>query len=164
MTDFYFAYGSNLNPERMRARGLAFTRHEAARLPSYALCFNKRAHNKTGIAYANITYAPESIVEGVLYQLAGDIEVMDPFEGTPVRYSRELFPVAAAESVIWAWVYVANPAYIASELHVEENYLNHLLSAGDLLSAAYREHLAGLAPVVASDAPADHNTGLRFNV
>ncbi len=164
MTNFYFAYGSNMNPERMRARGLAFTRHESARLPGYALCFNKRAHNKTGIAYANIAFDPDSLIEGVLYQLAGDIEVMDTFEGTPVRYSRELFPVAAAERVIWAWVYVANPAYIASELHVEENYLNHLLSAGNLLSEAYREYLAGLAPVVASETPADRETGLLFNV
>ncbi|MBB3046145.1 gamma-glutamylcyclotransferase (GGCT)/AIG2-like uncharacterized protein YtfP [Litorivivens lipolytica] len=164
MSDYYFAYGSNMNPERMRARGLAFTRFEAGRLSGFRLSFNKRAHNKTGIAYANISRDPDGLVEGVLYQLEGDIQVMDPFEGTPVRYSRELFAIETAVGVTWAWVYVANPAYIADALSVEENYLNHLLSAGELLSEAYRQQLAQLAPVLASTAPQDRETGLRFNV
>lgn len=164
MSDFYFAYGSNMNPERMRARGLAFARFEPGRMHGFRLCFNKRAHNKTGIAYANIAHDPSTLVEGVLYQLEGDIQVMDPFEGTPVRYSREKFPVDTDSGVTWAWVYVANPAYIADALSVEENYLNHLLSAGDLLSEDYRQQLSQLAPVLASSTPQDPEIGLRFNV
>lgn len=164
MPDFYFAYGSNMNPARMRARGLDFAHHEPGVLEHYALCFNKRAHNKQGIAYANVCRAPQQRVEGVLYTLAASISVMDPFEGTPVRYSRELFPIATAAGISWAWVYVANRAYIADALSVEENYLNHLLSAGDLLSASYRQRLATLAPVLPSDPAADSEAGLRFNV
>lgn len=166
MSDYYFAYGSNMNPQRMRARGLHFAAYQAGSLRGYTLSFNKRAHNKTGIAYANISYRQGDIVEGVLYALSPDspISVMDPFEGTPVRYSRELFPVETDGGVIWAWVYVANPAYIADALQIEENYLAHLLSAGDLISEDYRARLSALESVVPSDKPTDATVGLRFNV
>ncbi len=39
----YFAYGSNMNPARMQARGLSVCEALAGRLPGYVLCFNKRA-------------------------------------------------------------------------------------------------------------------------
>lgn len=166
MSDFYFAYGSNMNPARMRARGLSVAGYWPARLPGYTLRFNKRAHNKTGIAYANIAYAPDDAVQGVLYQLAAGTEIalMDHYEGTPVRYSREKFCVCTDVGASWAWVYVANPAYIGTQLSVEQAYLEHLLSAGDLLAADYRERLRRLAPVVASETPTDVEQGLRFNV
>lgn len=164
MPDFYFAYGSNMNPARMRARGLEFTQYYPGILEGYELCFNKRAHNKHGVAYANVRRAPEQRVEGVLYTLEASISVMDPFEGTPVRYSRELFPIATGLGVTWAWVYVANRAFVADALSVEENYLNHLLSAGDLLSAPYRQRLATLAPVLPSEPVSDTEVGLLFNV
>ncbi len=164
MPDFYFAYGSNMNPARMRARGLEFAHYEPAILSGFELCFNKRAHNKHGVAYANIRTAPGRSVEGVLYTLDAQIHVMDPFEGTPVRYSRELFPTVTAGGVAWAWVYVANRAFVEDALSVEENYLNHLLSAGELLSESYRAWLSKLAPILPSDGIADGDTGLRFNV
>lgn len=164
MPDYYFAYGSNMNPARMRARGLDFAHHERGVLEGFALRFNKRAHNKQGVAYANVGREPGERVEGVLYTLTAEISVMDPFEGTPIRYSRELFPIATDTAVIWAWVYVANRAYVADALSVEENYLNHLLSAGDLLSATYRQRLATLAPILPSDSVTDSELGLRFNV
>ncbi len=37
----YFAYGSNMNPQRVRERGLAVVRAEAARLPGFRLAFDK---------------------------------------------------------------------------------------------------------------------------
>lgn len=166
MPDFYFAYGSNMNPARMRARGLDYRHCQPGRLLNCALHFNKRAHNKRGVAYANICHAPGDEVQGVLYELAEttQIAMMDPYEGTPVRYSRELFEVAVASGRQWAWVYVANPAFIDATLGVEENYLSHLLGAGELLSPDYRQRLQSLVPVVASDSPADPERGLRFNV
>lgn len=166
MPDFYFAYGSNMNSARMRARGLDYEHCQRGRLPGFALQFNKRAHNKTGVGYANIGHAPGHEVQGVLYQLArtSPITVMDPYEGSPVRYSRELFEIITDSGGRWAWVYVANPAFIDPALGVEENYLNHLLSAGDMLSLEYRQRLQSLAPVIASSAPCDGEQGLRFNV
>lgn len=166
MPDYYFAYGSNMNSARMRARGLAYSHSEPARLANSVLRFNKRAHNKQGVGYANVCYGPGCEVQGVLYELAEgiDIAMMDPYEGTPVRYSRELFEVSVASGSRWAWVYVANSAYIDSSLSVEQAYLDHLLSAGDLLSEDYRQQLQSLAPILASGSQRDDELSLRFNV
>lgn len=164
---FYFAFGSNMNPARMNARGLPFRGYRRGRLEDFELVFNKRAHNKRGIAYANIRRRPGGAVEGVLYELESPAELtaMDRYEGTPYRYSREIFSVRTDEGTVPAWVYVANPAYIESELVVEENYLNHLLAAGELLSREYLEWLRGIEVLPApSGAVADDEHGLRFNV
>lgn len=80
---YYFAYGSNMNPARMRSRGLQFDEALAGQLRGFALCFNKRAHDRPERSYANIRYQRDGVVEGVLYRLshADEIRKMDPFEG-----------------------------------------------------------------------------------
>lgn len=169
MIRHYFAYGSNMNPARMQARGLAFTERRYACLDNYRLVFNKRAHNKTGIAYANIAYAPGHSVEGFVYALERPqaIQLMDPFEGTPVRYSREVFSLRCgddaleATETVSAWVYVANPAFVEQGLLPEAQYLSHLLSAADELSPAYVEAIRQQASVGESRAHCDES--LRFN-
>lgn len=167
VSSFYFAFGSNMNPARMNARGLPFRGYCRGRLEDFELVFNKRAHNKQGIAYANIRRRPGSAVEGVLYELesAAELLTMDHYEGTPYRYSREVFPVRTDEGTVPAWVYVANPAYVDAELAVEENYLKHLLAAGELLSREYLEWLRGIEVLPApSGEVADDEHRLRFNV
>lgn len=143
MTDWYFAYGSNMNPARMEARGLAVIDVQGGHLKGFELCFNKRATGKTNIAYANIGYCPHRIVEGVLYQLQtpDDIALMDPFEGNPVRYSREVFKIFTESGSVDAWVYVANAAYVADELLPEEQYLRHLQAGRRWHSAEYQDWL-----------------------
>lgn len=139
----YFAYGSNMNPARMRARGLLFLTAEAARLPGYALRFNKQSHSTPGVAYANIVAATGRVVEGVLYTLRDDMEMakMDVFEGTPVRYSRERVLVDTEGGAAATWVYVANPAFVRAGLLPEDRYLSHLLAGADFLSADYVDGL-----------------------
>ena len=143
---FYFAYGSNMNPARMRSRGLAFSEAMAGRLEGYALCFDKRAHDRPGRSYANIRYQRGGVVEGVLYRLAHEDEIwkMDPFEGTPIFYSRERMPVMTARGVQPAWVYVANPAMREEGLWPSRSYLEHLLAGREFLSPAYWEALAAV--------------------
>ena len=140
---YYFAYGSNMNPARMRARGLSFVDLWAARLPGYGLRFNKAAHNQPGVAYANIVPTSNSCVEGVLYALAseGDIDKMDHFEGTPVRYSRECLEVSGDFGGQSAWVYLANPAFVCEGLLPQSRYLEHLLAGRAYLSSAYLDFL-----------------------
>jgi hypothetical protein len=59
MSFYYFAYGSNMNPARMQARGLVFSAAESARLPGYRLAFNKRSHCTPGVAYANVVHSAQ---------------------------------------------------------------------------------------------------------
>ncbi len=167
MIDFYFAYGSNMNPERMKARGIAFVRAIKGTLPGFSLCFNKRAMGKENVAYANIMYNKCEQVEGVLYQLsrAEDICLMDPFEGNPIRYSREVFKVATDEGFINSWVYVANSAMIAEGLLPEKMYLNHLLKGKPWQSEKYHQWLQQHAFIDNSHAAENSEmNGLTHNV
>lgn len=164
MNVYYFAYGSNMNSARMKARGLVFSAGEAAVLPGYRLAFNKQSHSRPTVAYANIVPASQRWVEGVVYQLDSEQELlkMDVFEGTPVRYSRERMLLQVGESVQGAWVYAANPAFINNQLLPESNYLAHLLAAKNHLSADYL-HWLQTHPCIPS-ACAGGDDGLIFNV
>jgi gamma-glutamylcyclotransferase len=144
VSDWYFAYGSNMNPARVKARGIAYQQLRPGLLGNHQLSFNKRATGKSGVAYANIDYAKGRVVEGVLYQLrfAKDIELMDPFEGHPVRYRREVMPIETGQGDELAWVYLANPAVIASKLLPERAYLNHLLAGKAWYSDDYYQWLS----------------------
>ena len=137
---YYFAYGSNMNPERMAVRGLRHVSAEGARLHGYELVFDKVSQAHPTSAHANIRVRPGAIVEGVLYHLGNltAIEGLDRFERTPINYSRELFAVhTQAGEAIWTWTYVANPAVRGVSLAPEREYLDHLLAGRDFLSPAY---------------------------
>ena len=128
--EWYFAYGSNMNPQRMAHRGMRMLSAHAAALPGWQLAFNKRAHGKDGIAYANIVAVDGATVPGVLYAVRSfaDIRRMDVFEGWPERYRREQLQVTTEEgSRQRCWVYIANPQWQAANLLPERGYLNHLL-------------------------------------
>lgn len=139
----YFAYGSNMNPDRVAERGLLVTDVRGARLPGYRLTFNKvsREHSRNG--HANIEFEPRSFTEGVLYELAHPDEIlkMDPFERAPWNYGREIIAVQAGETTIWAWTYFANPAVLVPGLSPSEEYLRHLLAGRDFLSDEYFDSL-----------------------
>jgi len=49
----YFAYGSNMNKDRMTERGINFTSRQFAKLADYKLVFNKKA-SKGNYTYSNI--------------------------------------------------------------------------------------------------------------
>ncbi len=144
LIDHYFAYGSNMNPQRMRDRGVGFEALCPARLPGMALRFNKRAHQNPLMAYANIGHAPGEVVEGLLYRLSCPQQILrlDPFEGTPVRYSREVFLLESEMGRVPAWVYVANAAWVEEGLRPARWYLQHLLAGEAWLSPAYHRQLA----------------------
>ncbi|MBV1914883.1 MAG: gamma-glutamylcyclotransferase [Pseudomonadales bacterium] len=142
---YYFAYGSNMNSARVVERGLEFSALFPATLDNVELCFNKRAVKNPDMAYANVIYSQESHVEGVVYQLSDTCQInkMDYFEGSPVRYSRELFWVRKPDgSKIAAWVYVANQAMLADGLRPASWYLEHLLAGEQYLTPAYFEKLS----------------------
>ena len=140
---FYFAYGSNMNAERVRQRQMKFERHYGGVLDGYRLAFNKRSVKYPGAASANVVPARGSRVEGVLYLLRdpSEIEVMDPFEGYPVRYSRRLLEVASTDGRVPAWVYIANEEFVTHGLRPARWYLEHLLEGRPHLSDRYYERL-----------------------
>lgn len=160
MSRYYFAYGSNMNVERMATRGLAVVAATAGILPRMRLVFTKRATDAPHRSYANIAFAPDGQVEGVLYELASAAEInkMDPFEGSPWRYSRDVFSIQTAAGNIPAWVYVANQAMLANDLKPARWYLEHLLAGKAYLSSGYYEWLTTVQCLESESV--DHHGGL----
>lgn len=143
---YYFAYGSNMNPSRVKHRCMAFSHYEAGILSGYCLVFNKRSVKYPGTASANIMQQANNQVEGVVYHLADErqITVMDPFEGYPERYNRILVPIETHNGLLDVWVYIANPAHIQEGLKPAAWYLGHLLAGRQFLSPAYVEMLGNI--------------------
>lgn len=139
----YFAYGSNMNPARVQARGLRVMHVEGAVLHGFDLRFDKTSAKHPGVGHANVVYAPGSVVEGVLYWLETPEEIfkMDPFESAPVNYSREVVEVLSVSGRITSWTYFANPAVRREGLLPPRSYLEHLLAGEPFLSPAYLERL-----------------------
>jgi hypothetical protein len=155
----YFAYGSNMNPDRVRERGIVFDHATAAALEGFTLVFDKTSRAHAGLGHANVVPARGKTVEGVLYWLsaADEIGKMDRFESTPVNYSREVVHVRVAAghlppdhgqvsgsnvTLVSTWTYFANPAVRRPDLLPPRSYLNHLLAGRPYLSEPYYQMLA----------------------
>lgn len=145
----YFAYGSNMNPDRVSERGLEVIDMRAARLPQYRLTFNKVSAQHASVAHANIMWARGQMVEGILYDLAADAEIlkMDPFERAPWNYGREAIRVETDRGLEWTWTYFANPAVLQEGCRPTTEYLGHLLAGESFLSPSYYAALERTATV-----------------
>ena len=142
----YFAYGSNMDPERVTARGVAFSGIRSASLHGFRLVFDNVSRHHPHASHANIVYAPGELVEGVLYRLAAPEEIvkMDLFERAPVNYGRDALEVASEGERIPAWTYFANRAVRRDGFKPPRSYLNHLLAGRPYLSREYYRRLQAL--------------------
>jgi len=81
----YFAYGSNMDPKRMKERKIRFSERKHAVLKGFRLEFNKISTRNPNEGYANIVRDEKGIVEGVLYEIRDeDIEKLDSTKDFPV--------------------------------------------------------------------------------
>ncbi|MEH6617668.1 MAG: gamma-glutamylcyclotransferase family protein [Porticoccus sp.] len=140
---YYFAYGSNMNSDRMAARDLQVLSTCSGWLEGFGLRFNKRSRREATLACANVVYAPGERVEGVLYHLAAPTEIikLDHHEGAPFRYSRELFRVQTTTRFIPAWTYIANPGVIGNSIKPARWYVEHLLAGKAYLTSEYWDRI-----------------------
>jgi len=148
---FYFAYGSNMNPQRVAERGLRVGEPRAGVLCDFRLTFNKMSRDHPGVGHANIQFARGHRTEGVLYELhhADEILKMDPFESAPRNYGRDKVLIQSASGPCWAWTYFANPAVQVEGLLPSPEYLAHLLAGRPFLSDAYMAELLAWAERIA---------------
>ncbi|WP_433780384.1 gamma-glutamylcyclotransferase family protein [Flavobacterium anhuiense] len=138
---YYFAYGSNMDEERMKKRCVVFTTRKFGVLKGYRLVFNKKA-SAGDFTYANIEIDENDIVEGVLYQISeAGIASLDKFEGYPKNYYKENIDIQTGDETVSAIVYIANKDKIANNLFPKKEYLSHILAGKDLLSQDYFERL-----------------------
>ncbi|WP_048305714.1 gamma-glutamylcyclotransferase family protein [Halomonas sp. PR-M31] len=135
---YYFAYGSNMNVERVAARIGQTRRVLSGIMTGYELRFDK-ASRIPGIAHANVAPSSGREVEGALFELMEpeQIALMDPFEGVPLDYRRERHTIKTTQGAIDAWVYLAHPERIQASLKPAREYLEHLLAGKAFLSPGY---------------------------
>ena len=135
----YFAYGSNMNPERMKQRIGWSPPSRGAVLHDYQLMFDKQSNDG---GKANIRPLKGESVEGVLYQLAEkDLLSLDGFEGVLTGdYAREKLEVIInGDGKCLATAYIALKT--GPENPPTREYLDHLLAAEKYLSPQYLEKL-----------------------
>ena len=130
--------------EQVRARGLEFVSASSGRLLNFALKFNKVNTLVTGGGHANIEIEDDALVEGVLFLLKDEraIEIMDPFEGVPLRYRRISVLVQCEGGPHNAWTYIAQPQFVSERLQPTRTYLQRLLNGRPFLSQDYWHWLA----------------------
>jgi hypothetical protein len=136
---YYFAYGSNMNQARMQGRDMRVKSVHAGWLDGFGLRFNKASRRDSKLACANMVWARAERIQGLLYELESiaEIEKLDPHEGAPWRYSREVYRVHTAQGVKPAWIYVANPSVIDNNILPARWYVEHLLAGRDFLTPDY---------------------------
>jgi len=139
----YFAYGSNMNSERMREREVNFSKREHATLKGWRLDFNKQASQNPKEGYANIVPCEGVMVEGVLYEISdSDLKKLDRCEGYPNHYCRIKVKVKLDNGQGRdAITYVAQADKVKSGLKPNRQYLEHLLKGCDVLSENYCKRL-----------------------
>ena len=142
----YFAYGSNMNPERMMERSIGFSQRSHAILKGYRLEFNKIASRNPQEGYANVVKFENGIVEGLLYEIRNsDLSKLDTREGYPDHYDRVKVKVQLDDGQkVQAVTYIAQPDKLRDGLKPSRDYLGHLLAAKDVLSESYRRKLEAL--------------------
>jgi gamma-glutamylcyclotransferase len=138
MSEYYFAFGSNMNKERMKERNARFAEMQKGIIKDWKLVFNKINSRKDGAGFANIEPEKDSVVEGIIYKVEEDtLQKLDRFEGVPNHYIREMLKVENDKGVVNCTTYIANPSKIDNSLKPEKSYLNHLLEGKEFLSDGY---------------------------
>ena len=128
----YFAYGSNMLRQRLRARCPSARRLAVARLHGHRLAFDKRSwRDNTGKCRIEETGDAGDLVWGVLYDLdASDLTQLDRAEGA--GNGHEIVTVDAqvdGTQVVPAFTYQAEPGFIDASL-VPYDWYVELVVAG----------------------------------
>jgi len=131
----YFAYGSNMDLNRITDRIDRCPEREPATLSGYKLRFNKRAKGNPREGYANIEQCDREL-PGVIYDLTEDeLKRIDCREGVHNgHYMRRLVHVKSSTGLqLEATVHVACDEWVEKGLLPSKEYLNHLLAGAELL-------------------------------
>lgn len=134
----YFAYGSNLDRERMKERKCDFSSAKSAHLKDWKLVFNKRSAKIPAMGFGNVIPAKGEIVEGILYEMDDSmIKSLDKYEGYPKHYNREKIIVSVEGKEVEADIYIATPEWTDENVKPTQDYIDHFLAGKEFLSEKY---------------------------
>ncbi|MBC7138606.1 MAG: gamma-glutamylcyclotransferase [Defluviimonas sp.] len=125
-TIHYFAYGSNMLTERLRARCASAKSRHVAYAHDWTLTFSKRSQDGSG--KATISPAAGRRVFGVVFNLdESELSELDRFEGVGKGYDRKddfLVHIADSKEPLNVVTYIANPSHIDTNLEPFDWYLS----------------------------------------
>ena len=136
--EMYFAFGSNLNPERMKQRKAFFTARVGAKLVDHKFSFSFKRPDGTGAG--NIRPQKSSVVYGALYTLEeGGLDKLDVFEWVDRGcYRRQNVTVETLDGErVEATTYVVTEDFYEEGLLPRRDYLNHCLACKDVVPTEY---------------------------
>ena len=139
----YFAYGSNMNKQRMILRDVSFRRRFSGVLYDWKLIFNAiNEDEKAGSA--NIVFSKDSKVEGAVYETDEESLIkLDKFE---IHYDRKKILIKdESGKEIECHVYITHPEQTKDGLKPTKKYLMHLLEGKDLISKEYFDFLSDIS-------------------
>ena len=122
MSNFYFAYGSNMSSRRLRERITGARAREIAWLTDKRLACNKPGRDGTG--KANLQEAHGARAWGVLYRIDdSDWPTLDRFEPDYRRVQCEAQLVTGARRIAQVYLWLGNGA----DIQPHDWYIDHLL-------------------------------------
>jgi cation transport regulator ChaC len=139
----YFAYGSNMDLQGIKARGVNVYACEVGRLDDWQLVINVIDDDILGAGFANIMPQAGARVEGVIYTIdEASFLALDQYENYPLDYTREVVRVQRSncESVDCI-VYIGQLARLREGLKPIRSYLRSLLQGRPFLSQSYYDRL-----------------------
>lgn len=146
----YFAYGSNMDTQRLAHRGIRPRERRGATLVGYRLVFNKIADVDPRRGYANIETHEGGRVEGVLYDLAAtDLDGLDKYEGARSGHYRRINVTVWLENGIpmEAITYQAEMSRVTIGLKPTREYMSHLLAGREFLTPEYLQVLENIPTI-----------------
>ena len=125
---YYFAYGSNMDQNRLEERiKRKNLKRQIAILKNYCLMFNKIGDD--GYGRANIERNDEKVV-GVLYELSKEeLKTLDSIEKGYERTTLNVKLISVGE--VDSEIYIASADKINNMLKPTKEYLNHLIKGAD---------------------------------
>lgn len=151
-TSWYFAYGSNLNVDRLyekrlKPRGCWMGRRLAARLDNWELAFNIPSPAWAGAGVGNMAQRDSATVWGTVNEMDDSgLETLDIYEqvkeGMYKRISVSVF-CPALDATVEAVAYVG-VCKLDDSLVPSRDYLFHFLAGRDVLPAEYVKKLEAL--------------------
>ncbi|XP_066934622.1 gamma-glutamylcyclotransferase-like [Clytia hemisphaerica] len=152
---YYFAFGSNMNADRMTDRKVYFTERKCAKLSNYELKLHKVLRN--GTAAANIIETKGHCVYGALYRCTEKgLFALDKYEGVRNKmYERKTVNVELSDgSVVKAVTYIALKDKTDDNIcKVGFDYLQHILKGRDILPNDYVDWIEKTFTCWCVDAP-----------
>lgn len=138
---YYFAYGSNMDKNQLKKRGVNFFDSFSGKLFNYKLVFQEFLLDENKNSYANIIFKKNSFVEGIVFEVDSSIKNLDSYECVPQDYFKKYKNVLTEKGIFSCLVYIGNKKNIGLEKNPKKNYLKKILRGKNYLSKGYYKKL-----------------------